>query len=286
MKDLTICILTHNRGELLLETIDSILNQTCHDFKFVVSDNSSNDDTEKLLKERNLLSKLDYRKRDHEYSSLDHFNMCLAEMDTKYFVLFHDDDIMLPEYVETLYGAINGSAYGAVGCNAYKLYDTKKSTHSFLKCRQNLILTPEKLIIQYCKGDIVPYPSYMYSKSSIGDIQFSADCGKYSDVTWLLNVAKKSMLWIAKPLMYYRIHGGQDSQTIDFVNQYNLLTVFKIILGNNNKYIKHYSNALLYGEVWSKYKSSNELPWTALKQLFIASKYFFIRFMVKCLFKN
>ena len=49
MKDLTVFILTHNRGEMLLETINSVLNQTCHDFKFIVSDNSSNDDTARLL---------------------------------------------------------------------------------------------------------------------------------------------------------------------------------------------------------------------------------------------
>ena len=89
MKDLTVFVLTHNRGELLLETIESILNQTCNDFKFIVSDNSSNDETMRLLEERGYLGKFEYRKRDKEYPSMEHFNLCLSEVDTTYFVLFH-----------------------------------------------------------------------------------------------------------------------------------------------------------------------------------------------------
>lgn len=223
MKDLTVFILTHDRGEMLLETIESVLNQTCHDFKFVVSDNSSNDETQKLLKERNLIGQFEYRKRDKEYPSFEHFNLCLSEVDTKYFVLFHDDDIMLSEYVETMYNAINGSEYVAVGCNAYKLQENDTKTRFSSIRIKKTFKNKAELTYFYSKFDVVPFPSYIYSKEKITTKLFENNLGKYSDVLWIISLIELSpILWLPKSYMLYRIHSGQDSLTFDLLNQYKL----------------------------------------------------------------
>lgn len=223
MKDLTVFVLTHNRGELLLETIESILNQTCNDFKFIVSDNSSNDETMRLLEERGYLGKFEYRKRDKEYPSMEHFNLCLSEVDTTYFVLFHDDDVMLPDYVEKMYSMIFETKYVAVGCNAFYLVDKVKTKKCMLHTKKDLILNEKDFIKQYCNLNIVPYPSYMYSKKLISDVNFDNSFGKYSDVFWLLRLnATAPIFWNKKALMYYRIHKGQDSTHIDFKNSWKL----------------------------------------------------------------
>ena len=168
MKDLTVFLLTHNRGKLLLETVQSILNQTCHDFKFIVSDNSSNDETAKLLAENDLLDKLEYRKRDTEYPSLEHFNLCLAEVNTKYFILFHDDDIMMPDMVQSLYDAISASDYVAVGCNAYILHRVQETKKRMFRNAKNKIFDNTNTFVDmYLKKNIVPFPSYIYNKEKI-----------------------------------------------------------------------------------------------------------------------
>ena len=246
MKDLTVFILTHNRGEMLLETIDSVLNQTCHDFKFIISDNSDNDKTAKLLEERNLLGKFEYRKRDGAYSVFDHLNMCLTEVDTKYFVLFHDDDIMLPGYVETMYTTINDSEYVAVGCNAYLLYKKSNKKRMF-KNKYDLIIKCEKQLAEmYCSGNILPFPSYMYAKAKLKNIVFCDDFGKYSDVLWLLKITKlSSMMWISSPLMLYRLHENQSSAYIDYANQIKLIRYFNLI-NVEQVDLKKYRLSLLY----------------------------------------
>src|SRR5574344_1818622 len=97
MKDLTLVILTHNRADLVFETVNSVLNQSCHDFKFVISDNSSNTQTLDAFKSKGLYDKVIYRKRDKEYSSFDHFNLGLLKFVTLHFIHFHDVDIMRPD---------------------------------------------------------------------------------------------------------------------------------------------------------------------------------------------
>lgn len=289
MKDLIIFILTHNRGEMLLETIDSVLKQTCHDFKFVVSDNSSNDDTMHLLEERGYLGKFEYRKRDREYTSMEHFNLCISEVDTTYFVLFHDDDIMLPDYVETMYKAINRSEYVAAGCNAYYLYGEKQSKCMMLKeykHKSSIALKSKDLALQYCKKKgIVPFPSYIYNKRLLGTEMFDEECGKYSDVSWLLRLINIAPIyWLTTPLMNYRIHKGQDSRSIDIKNQKKLLLIFQNFLGADNQYIVNYTYNLLYSEIIVTYCKTNFFNIEKFKELLSVSKRYALKTILKYLY--
>lgn len=230
MKDLTVFVLTHNRGKLLLETVQSILNQTCHDFKFIVSDTSSNDETVKLLAENKLLGKLEYRKRDKEYTSFEHFNLCLSDVKTKYFILFHDDDVMLPDMVQALYNTIKASDYVAVGCNAYVLRENQKTKKRMFRNTKNKIFENTNTFTDmYLKGSIVPFPSYIYNKEKIEKLEFIYDAGKYSDVTWLLRILEVGKIyWLSESYMYYRVHPNQDSGKFSYGMQYLLINKFRL----------------------------------------------------------
>ena len=256
MKDLTVFVLTHNRGQLLLETINSIVAQDCSDFKFIVSDNSSNDETKQLLTENKLINKFEYRKRDKEYSSLDHFNMCLSEVETKYFILFHDDDVMLPNMISTLYEKITSGDYSAVACSAYTINASSEIIGIFgpQNLSDILIDNASSLIYQYLIGDIFPYPSYMYSKEKCKSLIFVEDAGKYSDVTWLARVAEQApILWVSQNLMKYRMHGGQDSSAWSYIQQLKLINRMNsyVITKQQKKIYKkyRYKNIRYYAEL-------------------------------------
>lgn len=285
MKDLTVFVMTHNRGKMLIETINSVLNQSCNDFKFIVSDNSNNDETENILKSQNLIEKFEYRKRDIECSGLEHFNICLSEVDTKYFVLFHDDDIMLPEYVENMYNTISVGKYVAVGCNAYKFCNGKRKSLFLQGKNDKKIYSSKELSENYCKYEIAPFPSYIYNKEKIANLKFNNSCGKYSDVIWLQNVSRKGeILWLAKPCMCYRIHAGQDSSVFDYKNQLKLVREFKKC-GVSNKIIQKYRCDLLYTalsfkkkrfptKIFRKYSFCHLYPRTIIKNLLLNLKHF------------
>lgn len=284
MKDLTVFVLTHNRGEMLIETIDSILCQTCHDFQFVVSDNSSNDETKKILEERNLIDRFIYRKRDHEYSSLDHFNICLSEVNTNYFILFHDDDVMMPNMIELLYNEAISNSFVAIGTNSYFIRN-----HKYSKCKslhnqkKNMILDKKLMVQQYCKGTIVPFPSYIYNKSMVDELKFQDDVGKYSDVTWLLRLCDKgNVLWLSHPLMYYRIHNLQDSKVYDIVNKGKLYSQYRTIIGENNSFIRLCDAELLYIKILTEIKEG-KINKNDFCRLYQKSKKHFIKCVIKVL---
>lgn len=285
MKDLTVFVLTHNRQELLLETIQSILHQTCHDFKFIVSDNSDNNETYELLRQHNMLDRFDYRKRGKLYSSLEHFNLCLSEVDTKYFILFHDDDIMLPNMVDVLYNAINGSEYAAVGCNAYYFINSRVTNRQTLKTNKDMVLSsPSVLVKQYCNRSIIPFPAYIYNKNKIGDVIFQKTCGKYGDVHWLIELNDKNKLkWLGKPNMYYRIHLGQDSQTTQFTDMCKLLRLFKKYC-SQLLVINRYRCYILYAK-WIKEKQSRYNFYRKLTVLSRYSKLLALKFFIRMIFK-
>lgn len=283
MKDLTVFVLTHNRGMLLLETVESIINQNCADFKFIVSDNSDNDKTYELLKQHNMLDRFDYRKRGKLYSSLEHFNLCLSEVDTKYFILFHDDDIMLPNMVDVLYNAINGSEYAAVGCNAYIMNNVIKTTRRFLKEKKNTELNTKNLVYHYCTYNIVPFPSYIYSHGLLNGLDFGNDCGKYSDVSWLLQLSKISkILWLSDCLFYYRVHTAQDSNYYDIVGQKKLFNLFVNELDEIDLLKNYYAN-MMYSELYTIKKVTKKTDLEKFKKLYKLSKLYTLKYLIKLL---
>jgi len=272
---------------LLLETIESVLNQSCQDFKIIVSDNSSNDETKALLEKRAFLQKVEYRKRDREYSSLEHFNMCLSEVTTKYFVLFHDDDVMMPDFVDAMYSTIVNSSCAAVGTNACILNNKEKTNRLFYKEKKDSFVTVKRMVHNYCLGNIAPFPGYIYNKEILRGLKFSDECEKYSDVIWLFNVANLGrIMWLAQPHMYYRVHSSQDSQIFDFNNQKKLINKYISIVGEKNRCLNKYRRDLLYMEMSESYKKDKVIPCSNLKMLFKMSKFLFIKFILKVLIKT
>ena len=65
--------------------------------------------------------RISYIRRGEECSSSNaHFNCILETNTSEYFMLFHDDDEMLPNMVSSLYEYLSShDVVSAVGCNAY-----------------------------------------------------------------------------------------------------------------------------------------------------------------------
>jgi glycosyltransferase involved in cell wall biosynthesis len=272
MYNLTVVIATHNRPSLVIKTIESVLKQEFGDFYFVLSDNSDNNDTLGQLQVRSLLDKLYYIKRQN-ISSLEHFNAILDETKTKYMILFHDDDVMLPDMVGTLYKEIvNDETTVAVGCNAYFLIRNKSFVKSFGIKKDKLLSLKSDLIEQYYDNRIVVLPSYIYNLDLIKkhNIVFTNKAGKYSDVIWLLEIMNYGKIkWLAKRLMAYRLHGGQDSAKIDIRAKQQLVDYCSAVLGNgrNSKIIKNYRMLNLYYLMFNRLERNKRMTLFLFKQL-------------------
>lgn len=167
-QEICVYILTHNRPDVILRSLNSVREQDYCNLKIIVSDNSDNDETTELLKD---ITRKDrrvcYEKRGIECSSSNaHFNYILKTNSFEYFMLFHDDDEMLPSMVSTLYEYLfTHKNLCAVACNAYfnvRGKNTKKK--AFISQNIDTFENGEEIIKRYAVGRIAPFPSFMYRK--------------------------------------------------------------------------------------------------------------------------
>lgn len=102
---ITTIIPTYRRPKLLKRAILSVLNQTYPNFQVCIYDNASGDETAEIVKE---LAEKDSRIKYHCYPKnigVKTLNFGLSKINTLYFSILSDDDILLPDFYEK---ALNG----------------------------------------------------------------------------------------------------------------------------------------------------------------------------------
>lgn len=215
MESLEIIILCHNRPADARAAIQSILKQTDQAYTLTVSDNSSNDEVELMVK--NDFPGVRYVRRIPMLKPLAHFNQCIDGAQADLFCLFHDDDIMHADFVENV--RVRMKAYPdsvAFASNALiESYGRIEQRTSFRALRETVVISsPRDLARRYfarAQSGIAPFPAYFYRRKLVGDTRLPVEGGKYADVTWLLSLAMKgNIIWIAAPLITYRMHGSND----------------------------------------------------------------------------
>lgn len=107
-KDVTICIPTFNAESTLAETIQSILNQSYTQFKLLIVDNASTDNTAGLVdKFAAQDSRVRFIGHDTNVGGEGNFTRCLRFAVGDYAAIFHADDIYTSEMVAKQVGALN-----------------------------------------------------------------------------------------------------------------------------------------------------------------------------------
>jgi hypothetical protein len=194
----------------------------------IVSDNSESDSIQKICHEQ--FPSIRYIRRSQPRTGPRHFKAILDEATSEYLVLFHDDDIMLPNYISTLLPYIEANPLiSAVGCNAEIIDKTGKATGKFFirNLKQPLFISnADQLITSYIRSTgIAPFPGYMYRRKYIRSsfINYKHG-GKYADVSFLLKILQRAaMVWHSEPLMHYRNHGDNDSATESIPDRLSLI---------------------------------------------------------------
>ena len=228
-KKVQVFILTYNRPNTILQSLDSVLKQSYKDIEIIVSDNSNNIKTKELLSREEYNNKLTYIHRDPSLPPLQHFNTILKEVTSDYFMMFHDDDTMCNNMVSTLVNELkNNELAVAVGANAYVFVNSNLQKRLFLKknIKNRTIKDRTELAKYYLEKSIVPFPSYLYKKKVSSDLLLDSRFGgKHSDVSFLMNVCSLGQIInLEIPVMYYNFHQTQDSSSFDYFSMNSLIS--------------------------------------------------------------
>ncbi|MGZ4881970.1 MAG: glycosyltransferase family 2 protein [Halobacteriota archaeon] len=104
---ITVIIPTFRRPMLLRRAILSVLNQTFPAFQVCVYDNASGDDTEKVVAElAKTDSRIKYWCHEQNIGGAANFNYGLKEVNTSFFTILCDDDLVLPHFFEQAIDAL------------------------------------------------------------------------------------------------------------------------------------------------------------------------------------
>lgn len=116
---ITTIIPTYRRPLLLKRAIESVLCQTYHHYKICVYDNASGDETANIMKDLcNRDERINYHCHSENIGMMGNYEFALAKVNTPYFTILSDDDIILPEYFDTAMHALKQhpeAAFAACG---------------------------------------------------------------------------------------------------------------------------------------------------------------------------
>lgn len=247
-------IMTRNRLDTVTKAIDSVLSQTYPSIELIVSDNSTNNSTYELLS--SYFGRINYIRRSPTYESgIEHINAIIKEVTSDYFMIFHDDDEMLPEMVETLFKTIKKDNSAAAASNALVVHNNKSKSLYYSR-RDSVIDSTDEMVRRYSEGGSAPFPAYLYNKRQISGLYLDWRHGhKYCDASFIVDISKRGCIsLVGKPLMIYNIHQGQDSQSLDFIGHVSLTNYLRRRV-SNKRLLTGLRLFHIYGNAVAGYKS-------------------------------
>ena len=102
---LTVIIPTYNRADLLGRSIQSVLDQSFKEFDLIIIDDKSTDGTPRVVKNFND-SRIKYIKNQKNLGIIGNWNKAIDVAPGKYLSIFHDDDIMSPDFLKEAFLAL------------------------------------------------------------------------------------------------------------------------------------------------------------------------------------
>jgi glycosyltransferase involved in cell wall biosynthesis len=262
--NITVVLLTRNRNFFAAQALKSLVDQDFSNFNLLISDNSDDGSFESIVTQIcSSFINFTYVKRSPPLSSEDHFKLVLREIDSDFFLLFHDDDVARPSFISSLFTFINRNPeIAAVASNGVKNNNGKVESKGLFFSNGEVvkISTAEDLILRYFSLDghgCAPFPSYMYRSEVIPYfLALKNLLGKHNDFLWLVTLFSiGSIAWLPQKLLEYRVHSLSDSAQESLKDRLSILAYLKKKYPKTvDRYrfifyllitAKHYNNSLL-----------------------------------------
>lgn len=223
----SVIIPTFNRAKFFKEALESVLNQTYRNFEIVVSDDSTNDDTEILIQP--YLEKYPCIKyfRNKGFTSHDNWNFLRAYNNPKaeYVNWLMDDDLFYPRKLEVMVEVYRNnpdvslvtSAKGIIDANGNFIGRTQGIFGQ--KLNQNIKIDGEEAgrLLFEADNSIGEPTTVLIRKKFLRNNDLcwlDNETGWVSLVdvsTWLQLLTQGNLFWCVEPLSAYRSHAGQGT---------------------------------------------------------------------------
>ena len=254
--DIQIFLATHNRANYIKDSIQSLLNQSIKPVKIIVLDNESTDNTQETVE--------NFKSQGVKYirtsGFLGNWKKFKELADKKYCMLFHDDDLLHPKYLEYALKLLNEHPDLSLITTRYTEFKDDKIPDMPEKISYNaFVFDTQKEFAEFLYyKEIVAYATAIYKTTDFKKCHIEYDkFSKFNDWPFMVKMASygKSAIFENPKLFYIRRHNGQDTwtstntPTVEQIINWDLF--FKNALNANKdikeyiKFIKHYKHFLL-----------------------------------------
>jgi len=188
----TIGIPTYNRADgNLRNVIERALGQTYQNVEVIVSDNCSTDHTPELV--RSVVDpRLRYFRQQANIGPNNNFNFCLNQAKGEYFLLFHDDDMIDEDFIETCMSSLAPGQSPGVFLAGVRIIDEHDNV---LEEHQNEAsgLSPAEFILGWFEGKTAIYLcNTIYNTTRLRGVGgFSSKKNIYDDLVPTLTLATR-----------------------------------------------------------------------------------------------
>lgn len=228
MPRVSVIIPTYNRAGLVVEALQSVLNQSYQDFEIIVANDGSTDDT--LHQIAALNSHICCLTLEHRGMPELARNRAIAIAQGELIAFLDDDDLWETEYLERQLALLDSDpTIGFVYCDVCFLYaDGSVSTPRMLPRHKNANAILETLL-----GGGNVYPSTLIVRRHLFDLAGTLDEGVSSqgDFAFLLRLTRVSRAGcVPEPLVLIRRHPSNLSgsrEALDFQNTIRILEEFQ-----------------------------------------------------------
>lgn len=208
METVGIYLTTFNRADYLESTIKSILVQTYKDFNLYILDNRSTDHTREVVEEF-ADKRIKYILNERNLGMVGNWNRALEISKEPYTIIFHDDDLMMENYLEEIVGFFSNSPdIVFIHTGAY-IIDSNNKFISTLSGNWDRMITGETFFKKYLKkGGIILAPTVTINKTKLPvNERFDLALPFTADVNFWLRISRYGNIgFIDKPLIKYRRH--------------------------------------------------------------------------------
>ena len=217
----TVGIPTFNRAGLLRETIESVLGQTYSNFRLIVSDNASTDETQEVVATLSD-ARLGYVRADKNIGMNANFNRLIELTESEFLMLLPDDDLLYPEYLNSVIKVLERNPRVGLVHTAFDVIDidsrVQKHAASLVKSNHRWkVVEPGRAFLERSMTAIVVcQTSATFRTRAIreaGGMRILEE--PFADISLFMRIAQNwDIAYLDRPLAAVRIHDQTETRRL------------------------------------------------------------------------
>lgn len=230
---LTVLMTVRNGEPYLYDTVASILNQTYRNFRFLILDNASTDNSRQIIRSFND-PRIELVELPEDIGQVAALNKGLEMINTPFVARIDADDISLPTRLQKEMNAmLNSNPKVAVVGSWMQVIDQNNRLGDIWK--GDIDKYPDYLFSLLKEATPLYHPVVMFRRSAVlkvGKYDVNLPYAEDFDLWASLALAGYHAKVIPEPLCYYRVHEGQQSVTKSRIQRQNAIKVQERMISN------------------------------------------------------